>query len=305
MQLKRQIHKNNKSKTIFFYLIIWFISIVLTSIWTFENPDKIELIKNIYKKKAAPISRKVNTESIKIEANSFFIEYEKVISLTQKTSFILYDNNTKSFNPEFLKIYTQYGYLISGLKNKKIKLPESFTLQRNGGVKTIFINDKNKFALISNNKGKCFYASLVELTQGNEILKSKCLPDDKKKADFNGLGSSNVHIDDNIYFDTPGNALRYLKIFNDLNVESSNDKISCIFSLIEKFKVKKDPYLLTLISPLVELFYNDLALKNNKKLNIYFYNKSKVLKQINDTKNFNLDINNLLISLKEILQNEK
>ena len=64
MQLKKQIKKSNKSKTIFFYLIFWFISIVLASIWTFENPEKIELIKNIYKKKASPIVQKANEESI-------------------------------------------------------------------------------------------------------------------------------------------------------------------------------------------------------------------------------------------------
>ena len=88
MQLKKQINKSNKSKTIFFYLIFWFISIVLTSIWTFENPEKIELIKNIYKKKASPIVQKANEESIKVEANSFFVQYKKVITLSKKTAFI-------------------------------------------------------------------------------------------------------------------------------------------------------------------------------------------------------------------------
>ena len=161
MQLKKQINKSNKSKTIFFYLIFWFISIVLASIWTFENPEKIELIKNIYKKKASPIVQKANEESIKVEANSFFVQYEKVITLSKKTAFISHSDEEKSFNPDSLEIYTQNGYLISNLKNNKLKLPESFTLQRNGGVKTIFFNDKNKFALISSNKDKCFYASLV------------------------------------------------------------------------------------------------------------------------------------------------
>ena len=93
----------------------------------------------------------------------------------------MHSDEEKLFNPDSLEIYTQNGYLISNLKNNKLKLPESFTLQRNGGVKTIFFNDKNKFALISSNKDKCFYASLIELTQGKVILKSECLPDDKKK----------------------------------------------------------------------------------------------------------------------------
>ena len=215
MQLKKQINKSNKSKTIFFYLIFWFISIVLTSIWTFENPEKIELIKNIYKKKASPIVQEANEEPIKVEANSFFVQYEKVITLSKKTAFISHSDEEKSFNPASLEIYTQNGYLISNLKNNKLKLPESFTLQRNGGVKTIFFNDKNKFALISNNKSKCFYASLIELTQGKVILKSECLPDDKKKTDFNGLGSSNIHLNGNIYLSI-GTPTQYSKLIYDL-----------------------------------------------------------------------------------------
>ena len=45
MQLKKQIYKEKKSKTSLVYLMIWFISIVIAVIWTYENPDKIELIK--------------------------------------------------------------------------------------------------------------------------------------------------------------------------------------------------------------------------------------------------------------------
>ena len=55
---------------------------------------------------------------------------------------------------------------------------------------------------------------------------------------------------------------------------------------------------------MVELFYNELSLKNNKKLNIYFYNKFKIMRQINDVRKFNLDKNNLFISLQEMLKNE-
>ena len=55
---------------------------------------------------------------------------------------------------------------------------------------------------------------------------------------------------------------------------------------------------------MIELFYNELSFRNNKKLHIYFYNKSKILKQINDVKKFNLDKNNLFISLQRMLKND-
>ena len=90
----------------------------------------------------------------------------------------------------------------------------------------------------------------------------------------------------------------------DNNKDFSDDKLSCVFYLIDKYKQKKDFQILIYISFLIELFYNELSLKNSNKLNLYFYNKFKILKQINDMKKFNLDKNNFLISLKGILKNE-
>ena len=166
-----------------FYLlsIIWIISLLVVSLWTFENPDKIELIKNIYKKNKSPIVRIEEKPENQIAANSFIVITQKIMSLSEKTAFISYEDKKNVFNPNFLNIYTQNGFLISNKNVKKINLPNTFTMQRNGGVKTIIQNDEKKFALISNNKGKCFYASIVNLTDGKEILNSDCLPDSKKK----------------------------------------------------------------------------------------------------------------------------
>jgi hypothetical protein len=45
-------------------------------------------------------------------------------------------------------------------------------------------------------------------------------------------------------------------------------------------------------------------LNNNKNLNSYFFNQSKILKQIDEMKRFNLDEKNIFIWIKDILQNE-
>ena len=111
-------------------------------------------------------------------------------------------------------------------------------------------------------------------------------------------------INDNFYFDTPGNVLKYLEILSESNVDYTKDKLSCISYLIDKYRQKKDSQLLIFISLMIELFYNELSLKNNKKLHIYFYHKFKILKQINDVKKFNLDKNNLFISLQGMLKND-
>ncbi len=95
-----------------------------------------------------------------------------------------------------------------------------------------------------------------------------------------------------------------MKILSEGNIDSLKDKLTCISYLIDKYKQKKDPQLLTFISSLIEIFYNELSLNNNKNLGIYFYNKHKILRQINDMRKFNLDKNNLFISLQETLKNE-
>ena len=54
----------------------------------------------------------------------------------------------------------------------------------------------------------------------------------------------------------------------------------------------------------IEKFYNELCLNNNKNLNRYFFNQSKILKQIDEMRRFNLDEKNIFIWIKDILQNE-
>jgi len=210
-------------------------SLLAVSLWTFENPDKIELIKNIYKKNKAPISKIQEKSGNQIVSNSFIVTFKKIISLSHKTAFISYEGTKDVFNPSFLYIYTQNGFLISNLKEKKINLPNTFTLQRNGGVKTIIHNKEKKFALISNNKGKCFYASIVNLTDGKEIFNSDCLPDSKKKTDFNGLGASNIHLEDYIYLSI-GTPTQNSKLIYNLA-----QKDNSIFGKI--IKIKKENFI--------------------------------------------------------------
>ena len=111
-------------------------------------------------------------------------------------------------------------------------------------------------------------------------------------------------IDPGFFFDSPGNILKYLLILSESNIDLLKDKLSCIFYLIDKYKQKNDPQLLTFVSLLIELFYNELSVKNNKNLNLYFLNKFDLLKKKYLAKKFNLDKKNLLISLRGTLENE-
>ena len=183
-------------KKLFFFL--WFVSIIFAVVWTFENPEKIEKIKSEFKKNEKVEINITKVKGKKIFANSFSIDLTQVLENTSKTAFVTYPNNVKKFDPLNLTIFTQTGFEINRSESKKINLPNYFTLQRNGGIKTIFYLEENVFALISGNESKCFFASIIFLGNGKELFRSKCLPEEPSNNDFNGLGSSNVHLEDSI-----------------------------------------------------------------------------------------------------------
>ena len=119
-------------------LFLWFLTIVYASLWTFENPEKVEKIKNEFKKNEKVETEIVSGESKYIFANSFKIKLSQVLKNGSKTAFVIYPNDIKKFDPLNLTIFTQTGQKIEKNESKKINLPDTFTLQRNGGVKTIF-----------------------------------------------------------------------------------------------------------------------------------------------------------------------
>ena len=181
-----------------FFFILWLVTIVYTIVWTFENPEKIEKIKDRFKKNKQIEIKVVSGKSKNISANAFTIKLSQILENKSKTAFVVYPNNIKKFDPINLTIFTQTGQKINKNESEKINLPNHFTLQRNGGVKTIFYLEDKAFALISSNERGCYFASIIFLEKGEEIFRSKCLPEDPSNNDFNGLGSSNVHIGDSI-----------------------------------------------------------------------------------------------------------
>lgn len=179
------------------FILSWLLSLTLISIYTHENSEKIERIKNYFTKDKAPRLKAIQDEIHRMPANSFIIEFSKVLSISEKTAFIVHNDNTLDFDETSLKIYTQNGYLVTNLKSKKLNLPKVFNTTNNGGVKNIFIYNNNEFALISSSKIGCSYASIVSLNNAKELFKTKCLP--QKYIDYNGLGSSSIHHDNKIF----------------------------------------------------------------------------------------------------------
>jgi len=255
----------------FFFFFLWFVTIIYAVVWTFENPEKIEKIKSEFKKNKKVKTNVVSSESKNIFANSFTVKLSQVLENNSKTAFVTYPNKIKKFDPLNLTIFTQTGFKINRNKSEKINLPNYFTLQRNGGVKTIVYLEEKTFALISGSEGNCFFASIIFLENGEEVFRSKCLPEEPSNIDFNGLGSSNVHLDESILI-ALGTPEKHLSKNSLLAQENSS-----MFGKILEIK-KKD--------------LNEVSEKNTKELKIKIFSKGHRVPQgltILNNKVFNVE----------------
>ena len=138
-------------------------------IWSYEHPEKIESFKDNFKKNNKPQIINVDSNRQTYTANSFEVNLKKIIEFKEKTAFITYLKDKKKFTKEKIKIYLQNGFTIENSKQKKLNLPKYFTLQRNGGVKTIMSVDGNEIALISGKEKNCFFCSINLSTKWKRI----------------------------------------------------------------------------------------------------------------------------------------
>ena len=106
-------------KKFFLFFLIWLLSIILASIYTYENPEKAEIIKNYFKKNKNPEVKIEKGDIQKVMANSFIVEFSKEVSFTGRTAFVVHENNITSFNINSLEIYTQNGFLNKNNETKK------------------------------------------------------------------------------------------------------------------------------------------------------------------------------------------
>jgi len=234
------------------FLII--IGIFLIGMLTgYENPEKIDRIKKIYKfyfqkkiileKNISPINEEKNI----IETNSFSIKYKTVMEFQDRSASLLVEGgNNKSQND--YRVFTNNGFYETRNKLNEVNLPLSFFNEKNGGIRSVFQIKNEKFALISNKSLNCFYASLIRLSDAKQIIKSECLPDEDY-IDFSGLGGGYVNNKESILIaiGTPTHKSR------EIDLMSQSDKF--IFGKILEFKKK------------------DLLDKNLKTINFNFYSK--------------------------------
>ena len=179
----------------------WLLSLLIAILWAYENSDKISKLKDklkIYKPKHEFVKENddIDKDVSVVEGNHFSLDVEKIISLDGKTSFLLNDSVNREFNINDIDIFTQEGFKINKDKTIKLELNKNFTDDFSGGLKTVFFVNENIYGLTSSLDNDCYYASVVNLITSDELLKSNCLYG--LEIDFNGLGSSTIHVENKI-----------------------------------------------------------------------------------------------------------
>ena len=179
----------------------WLISLLVSIIWAYENPDKVTEFKDklkLYTPEHEFIEEKdnLNNNEEVFKSNHFELSVKKIASIDSKTSFLLNNSINKKFEISDVSIFTQEGFDLKKNNPTKLKINKNFTSDFNGGLKTIFFINKKIYGLTSSLYNNCYYASIINLSDGNELFKTKCLPD--TDIDFNGLGSATIHKDNEI-----------------------------------------------------------------------------------------------------------
>jgi len=110
--------------------------------------------------------------------------------------------------------------------------------------------------------------------------------------------------EDFLDFDSPGNVINYVLSLKKANLENDFTTLTCILYLIKLYEVEKNSEIVSHLCVFIEKFYRDAFYYNKNKFNFYFNNYTKIINDLRNLQNFNLDTKNILFSIKETLLND-
>ena len=236
----------------------------------------------------------------------------KLLSTNTHPNFFLIENNLLEKDIKIEQVRNLLNFLNKSTYTRNLKIimidnAENLNLNSSNALLKVIEEPKNNtfFFIIHNSSSKildtvrsrCTEFKFTLTASKKRNIFANIIKQYKNKFDLN-------EIIENYYFDTPGNLVKYLLTLDKANISIKENTLKCIYHFIEKYKNKKDPETLTFLTLFIEKFYNELCLNNDKNLNSYFFNQSKILKQIDEMKKFNLDEKNIFIWIKDILLNE-
>ena len=242
-----------------------------------EKNKSFKLIENLLHPNFFVINNKESEKEIKIDQIRQLSSFLNKSTYSQNIKFVLIDNaenlNLNSSNA-LLKAIEEpntntFFFVIHDSSNKILDTIKSRCVQFN-----IFFNEKEKITIF------------------NHLL-NKYHPE-----------LSNNKFSKNLYFETPGNLLKYISTLKNENDDLSEDNFFNFIHLVDIFKKNKSPELLLYISLSIQIFYSELIKSNKNNINTIYYNYVKILKQLNNMKKFNLDDKAVLLWIKDILVSE-
>ena len=244
------------------------------------------------------------------EINEENISYKQTVSNIHP-NFFLIDNKPSEKDIKIEQIRNLINFLSKSTYSQDLKIiliDHADNLNLNSSntlLKSIEEPPNNTyFFIINNNSSKIL-----------DTLKSRCtefkffFTQTEKKTIFSNIVKQYSSINkfntliDNLYFDTPGNLLKYFFLLDNSNNDISTSNLSCISFFIEKYLKVKNLETLTYICLFIQKFYTELCIDKNNSNN-YSYKQSKILKQIDNMKKFNLSEKNVLFSMRDSLIND-
>ena len=71
-----------------FLILFYLVSVIASLFFSYENPEKIEKIKDYFKKNKNIKVEKVDGDNLIFYANAFNVNVKKIIDLKEKTAFL-------------------------------------------------------------------------------------------------------------------------------------------------------------------------------------------------------------------------
>ena len=245
---------------------------------------------------------------------------------------LLINSNNKSYKLICEQSHTNFFLLSNSILDDSIKIDQVRSLISFLNKSTYL--DDIKFVLIDNaellnkSSSNALLKSLEEPKDNTyffiindnsrkilNTIKSRCVEFkfffsfDKKKEILNQILKDNyfgslIKFSDNILnYESHGSVLRLAHLLADSGIKDLKDYLLVISFLLDELLVKKNNKLLPYLSLFIQLYYNKLSFANVNNVNIYNYNKIKILNLIRDFKVYNLDKKNLHTSINGILNN--
>ena len=161
-----------------------------------------------------------------------------------------------------------------------------------------FIIHNSSFKILSTIKSRCHLYNIFFNRSSKERVLKEILNQYNYKIDTS-------KIFDLFPYETPGNLINYFLLSYDPENNININIKESIFEFIDKNERSKNFEFIYYLSILIENYYRKLFTNVENDINLSNYKYNKILQLIYNVKKYNLSEKNLLLSIKNIIRNER